>query len=292
MTLSNNSNKSLVAPVLLFSAFFFAAPSHAAVPSLLFSPTNLSIGTDSQFTLSIILDTAGQGVSGAGAKIIFDPTYLTAISITTGDLFTDYPAAIINNDHGLAIISGIASSPTDRYTGSGTFAAITFRPFHPGQTKVSFNFTPNSTTDSNIAVMTGNGDILEQVNDLTVNITGDVVNRTINSPTPSPTISSRKTIKTIAKTLGISQTLEDSKRPGRETIIDPATDPLAPIKRQAPITDSSSAQPESPISSDKTLTRILIGLVLVLFTLLIGVIIFFSRRRHLETLPPFPTEQK
>ncbi len=291
MTLSNKSSRIGLGLIL---SFLLVQRVSGAGPSLLFSPSELSTQTDSQFNINVLINTAGQGVSGAGAKVVFDPYYLTAISITTGDIFADYPAAIIDNKTGLITISGIASSPTDLYNSSGTFATITFRPYHPGQTKVKYNFVPGSTTDSNIAVMTGNGDILSEVNELSINISGQAVDPA--TPTPAPTtsnvtqtLSQNKTVKKLATTLGLVSPTPEANRPGREMgISDTAVDPLAPIKRQPPITDPSTTQPRTDQdtgSSTLIIVLIIIGL-LILLLLIVVIIALFKRRKDDDVTPP------
>ena len=288
------SNKLRHFGLCLIGLLVLVPPAFAAGPSLLFSPSDLSTSTDTQFNVSVMINTAGQGVSGAGAKIIFDPYYLTAISISTGEIFADYPAAIINNQTGQITISGISSSPTDLYNSSGTFATITFRPYHPGQTKVKYNYVPGSTVDSNIAVMTGNGDILSEVNELTVNITGSAVDPATPTPTSatsnvSQTLSQNKTVKKLATTLGLVSPTPEANRPGREMgISDTAVDPLAPIKRQPPITDPSQTQPVTDVSNQgNTLITVLIIIGLLILLLLIVIIVgLFKKRRDDQVEQP------
>lgn len=276
------SNKSSLIRFGLLAALLFAPRVYATVPSLLFSPAELNIVTDSQFKVDILLNTAGQGVSGAGVKVVFDPYYLSATSISIGSIFADYPAAIIDNDKGLITISGIVSSPTDLYTGTDTFASITFHPSHAGETKVKYNYVPGSTTDSNIAVMTGNGDILGEVNELTISISGESVETPTPTSTPNPTITPITIIKSITAKLGLSSAESAVERPGREMgISDTAPDPLAPIVRQPPITDPSSTQPIADANYDSNpLIIILIIIGLLILLLLIVIIVLFTRRSH------------
>lgn len=292
------SNKFRHFGLWLTAIFVLVQPALAVEPSLLFSPSDIATTTNTQFNVNVLINTAGQNVSGAGAKIVFDPYYLTAISITTGEIFADYPAAIINNQTGQITISGISSSPTDLYNSSGTFATIAFRPYHPGQTKVKYNYVPGSTVDSNIAVMTGNGDILSEVNELTVNITGSAVDPATPTPTPASsnatqTLSQNKTVKKLATTLGLVSPTPEANRPGREMgISDTAVDPLAPIKRQPPITDPSQTQPVTSANNQgNTLITVLIIIGLLILLLLTIIIVgLFKKHRddHTEQPPIVP----
>ncbi len=139
-----------------------------SVPSLLFSPSQVTSIANSTFTVSIIVDTAGQSVNGAGAKITFDPAYLQGVSIQPGTIFPNYATTSIDNTSGKIIISAISNSLDDTFTGLDSLATITFRVIKTGLTNANFVFTPGSTTDSNLAVTTGNGDILERVNTLQI----------------------------------------------------------------------------------------------------------------------------
>ena len=299
MTHSNNIRHLFVAVI---SYLLFAAPIKAAEPSLLFTPSVLTSQGDTEIVATIIINTAGQGVGGAGARLIFDPYYLTAVRVFPGTIFTDYPATIIDNTNGTITISGIASSPTDLFNGEGEFADIVFRSYHAGTSKITFLFTPGSTTDSNIAVMTGNGDILSKVNDLTVTTsmssdnvdTTDIADTTTTSPSEVLSLikSQNTMVKTIAGSLGLSKVADQyaSARPGRSAIV-VAADPMAPITRQDPITDPSTNQPEAiTVRAVKTTTpsyviSVLIGVIIIL----IGIIIWYAlKRRDLPPTPPFP----
>lgn len=139
-----------------------------SVPSLLFSPSQATGIAGSTFTVSIIVDTADQPINGAGAKITFDPAYLQGVSIQPGTIFANYATTSIDNATGKIVISAISNSLSDSFTGLDSLATITFRVVKTGLTNANFVFTPGSTTDSNLAVTTGNGDILERVNTLQV----------------------------------------------------------------------------------------------------------------------------
>lgn len=292
------SNKSRYLGIFLLSLIVSASPVRAALPSLLFSPSAIITQTNTQFTVSLLLDTAGQSVGGAGAKLTFDPYYLSAISLHPGELFVDYPAAIIDNEHGTITISGISASALDLYTGTGVFADIVFRPYHPGTSQVNFLFTPGSTTDSNIAVMTGNGDILASVNQLNVEIS-EGYDTYASYPTPSPTpvallnLTQNPLVKTIAHRLGLSNlsTQFAAARPGRDAIT-PPVDPLAPLERLDPITDPSTTQPETPstlsLSSPTPYLQILLIFSLVLLVILgvVLLLVLLRRRPHVPPTPP------
>jgi hypothetical protein len=151
--------------------------------------------------------------------------------------------------------------------------------------------------------MSGNGDILSKVNDLTVttSISSDNVDSNVDTTdttitSPSEVLSLIKSqntmVKTIAGSLGLSKVADQyaSARPGRSAIVE-AADPMAPITRQDPITDPSTNQPESiTVHAVKTTTpsyviSVLIGVIIIL----LGIIIWYMlKRRDLPPTPPFP----
>jgi len=136
-----------------------ALPAPKQVCSLTLSPESGAFEVGKPFTLKIILDTADIKTSGTDARIIFNSKILEAKEITAGTIYKVYPAKLINNQKGEAVVSGIAPPGTD-FSGKGTFAEITFTPKVKGSTKVYFDFANGSTIDSNVAGI-NRGDILE-----------------------------------------------------------------------------------------------------------------------------------
>lgn len=289
--------------VLLLLCTFTPAKVHAVVPSLLFEPASISAQVGEDFTASIFVETAGQNISGAGAKIIYDPTYLTAKSIDPTDLFVDYPATIIDPDNRRLTISGIASSPTDQFSGKAAFADVTFTPLKTGTSQLTFVFTPGSTTDSNLAVMSDVGDILTEVNTLTVTIgndsgdtgnnddtldqTDDTTDNTLTESLNTLKSSTKKVFKKISQTLGISNNTRDVVTEADQSKIASTTDPLAPIVRQPPITDPTTTQPSS---SPNRVIYVLIIIILLLILIIAAIFYYFNRRSHNESVPVFPTD--
>ena len=153
-----------------FFGLFCTTEVSAKEASLLFSPETVAVNMGEEFTVEVILDTVGEQVGGAGAKITFKNTDLTVIAVKPGSLFYDYPSAAFSNEEGKIIISGVASSMANFFAGQGVFATITFQAKSPGTSLIQFIYQPGSTTDSNIAVTYGSGDILSKVNSTTVTV--------------------------------------------------------------------------------------------------------------------------
>ncbi len=241
----------------MLAVFTFAAPVKvwAADPSLEFNPSTVNNQIGAPFTVSIMVDTAGYSSGGVGTIINYDPFMISATAIETGTIFTDYPMSSINNERGKITISGIAASADHLFSGSGEFARITFKPNQLGSSDISFLFQPGSTTDSNIAVTFGNGDILTKVNGLKTNA---VPATSLSSENGSDFLSYLKSltfaslkeqidIKLSTLNLPFISSRYASAREGRP--ISKNLDPLEPIVAQAPITDTKNTQPVATIAN-------------------------------------------
>lgn len=162
----------IITLLLVLVGSFQKVSAQSAVPSILFSQETASTSVDSQFVTVLNLDTLENQAGGVGAKLTFDPTYLQVETIETLPVFPDYPAATFDNETGTVVISGIVQNKDQLYTGKAPFANITWKAKAAGNTTIRIQYEPNSTKDSNIAVMFGNGDVLGQVNSVAVTIDG------------------------------------------------------------------------------------------------------------------------
>jgi len=277
-------NFSLALGIILLTA----EPAMAAKPSLQFSPAETVITENQTLKITVEMDTAGFDAGGAGAKIIFDPNYLKATQITPGPIFTDYPALITDNIGGRLTISGISAAINNLYNGRGNFAEIKFLALKTGTTEISFEFEPENTTDSNIAVTFGNGDVLAQVNQakITINPQGD------DGPTDDDEAAADepqadqskmtlgKMIDNWIKTVKLQFQLffpDQNSRLGRpESNISSAT---SPIVRQTPITDPISKQPENLSDQpDKNFFVLAASLIAVSFVGIVTMILLLFRK--------------
>jgi len=104
--------------------------------------------------------------------------------ITPGELLSLYLGKEINNPQGQAMISAVASGPSELFQGQGVFATFTFQAQAAGTSQVSFDFTAGSVNDCNVAYA-GN-DLLVSVTNSSYEI-GGVGGSTIPTPTATPT---------------------------------------------------------------------------------------------------------
>lgn len=157
--------------------------SESAVPSKLEEKTILSLVTPKsgikvgeKFTVSINVFSVKR-TDGIDVVINYDPRILSVVknspqgqTVSTGKIYTDYPLNIVDEQLGRIAVSGINSS-IDGVIPKGEFGSVVFVPKRPGPTKISFEFTPSNTTDSNVIENKTAKDILDGVQNLDINIT-------------------------------------------------------------------------------------------------------------------------
>ncbi len=151
----------------LFPTSKFSFPSaKVSGPSLILFPSEGSFKVGDDFSVNVELKGEGCGcVTGADVILSFDPEILEAFEVQPGNLYTEYPLKEIDNELGKIRFSAL--NPLDELELSrreGAVGVIIFRAKEKGKAKVEFDFTPGSTTDTNVAAG-GGGDILAKVVD-------------------------------------------------------------------------------------------------------------------------------
>jgi hypothetical protein len=162
--------KIIIGLISLITASAILAPVVFAGGSFSIQPRELKVLPGDFFTFSISVDTGDAEIAGAGAKIIYDPGQINIIKIDTGSIFSDYPSPVFDNQTGKMDISGISSSPDQLFKGAGLFATIQAQAKNSGVSKITLEFVPGDTTDSNLVITAPPWDILSAVNNLTVTI--------------------------------------------------------------------------------------------------------------------------
>lgn len=147
-------------------------PSKPTVISLEAPKTVLKAGE--KMTVSIKV-TSTKKTEGTDLILSFDPKSLSLETTSTGepvivgDLYSDYLNNVLDAKNGKVTVSGITSAPGG-VLADGLFGSIVVVAKAPGQANVAVEFSPGSTTDSNV-IETGTGkDVLEKVKDLEINI--------------------------------------------------------------------------------------------------------------------------
>lgn len=271
--------------VLFFLISVFAPSSIlAAEPNLSFESTANSVKKYDTFDLSVAVDTDGIDSLGAGAKIFFNTSLLTVLDVQTTDIYDDYPSKFFDNEEGLITISGIVNSPKKPFTGKGILANITFQAIKEGNAKVWFNFEPGSTTDSNIAVSSGTGDVLSKVSNFEMYIY------------PNPEAGNDDTLLITPASEGSGGNPNLSNNPEAIENIDPE----GPIPSLNPKTDSNTVQPTTSLSYVSTkpagqfdIKKLLpiIGIAVLAIGFLFAVLMIVRKKKNQQPNQPVVLEE-
>lgn len=156
--------------ILIFAFYILILPSpvHAQAATLSLVPSTGTFNKGCTFSLDIKLDTAGAQTDGTDAILLYDSSRLSATSITSGNIYPDYPGNNIDETSGKITVSGLASV-SSAFSGQGGLATVQFsvKDNAPaGATQVKFDFDPNDkskTTDSNVVQRATTSDVLSSV---------------------------------------------------------------------------------------------------------------------------------
>lgn len=150
--------KKLFSLLISLLSLFVLQNVYAATLSL--SPSSGSYTVGNTFTVSIILDTEAQETSGVDIHYLnYNPSLLRVrdangsqpgVQISPGSLYPNTPVNLVDTINGRIDFSQTTAGGTT-YKGKGTLATITFEVLSSGVASVTFNFTPGSTIDTNVA---------------------------------------------------------------------------------------------------------------------------------------------
>lgn len=137
--------------------------------SLSANKTELKIGDT--VSVAVLFNSGGHTLDGADLIVKFDPKVLEVFKngLLKGQAFDEYPLLVVDQKAGLISISGINTVKKD-LKGTGVLANIVFTAKAKGQTNLTVNFEPNSTSDSNLVEAGTAKDILEKVYNLGLNV--------------------------------------------------------------------------------------------------------------------------
>ncbi len=168
----------------------------SSTTSLKLNPATVTTATNQNFTVDVMLDTGGESIDGLDIfSLKFNPSLVqvvdsnssqSGVQIATTSLLPVTITNSVNNTTGTIQLSQATSGGTT-FQGTGKIATITFRATASGTSSVNFDFTPGSTTDTNVSA--GGVDKLSIVQGLS--ITGDATPPTVSitNPTASSTVS-------------------------------------------------------------------------------------------------------
>lgn len=147
---------------LILLGLIFAVPTtvFAAVnPRLYLDPATDSVESGSQFTVKLFIDAGTELTVAADAKISFPKAKLEVVTVKAGAYF-DSVSKIIGNQTGNLEIHAYNKVSGETKTGLGELVTVTFKSLSPGSAIIDLICNDGSTTDSNIADVSGN-DIID-----------------------------------------------------------------------------------------------------------------------------------
>src|SRR3990167_944660 len=96
--------------ILLFAVSFslLALPGNVLASSLSLSPPSGTFNGGCSFSLDVAVDTQGTQTDGTDAILIYDTSRFSAQTITSGNIYPDFPGNNIDPATGKITISGLA----------------------------------------------------------------------------------------------------------------------------------------------------------------------------------------
>lgn len=155
---SENAQPVFIAPVP-------SVPPMAAIA--LTGPVEATVGA--RIKVEVQIATTEQ-TDGADVILKYDPKVLQAMTINTGTIYPEYPIKTIDAVAGTISISGVSGTVATAFSDQGIFGNIEFKALRAGQTVVAVVYTAEATVDSNVLGSKAEKDILNKVQDLTINI--------------------------------------------------------------------------------------------------------------------------
>lgn len=122
--------------------------------------------------VSVKITTGGNLSSGVDLILHYDPSLFTVNkdSLVKGSIFPEYPIADVDPKTGTISLSGISTVTGVGFNGVGIFATINMTAKAPGQSKVTVDYTPNQTNESNITESSSAKDLLDKVGELDITV--------------------------------------------------------------------------------------------------------------------------
>lgn len=125
----------------VFSFMFYASSTYALTFDLVGPTGQLTRGQDVVFKINI--NTEEKSLSTASVGMTYETQYLEYVSTAPGDSFTTVSANVLA-EGGKLVITGTSTTP---YSGSGTFANVTFKLIatEAGSTELCALYNPETT---------------------------------------------------------------------------------------------------------------------------------------------------
>jgi len=158
----------------------------AAGPALKLDPASGSHNVGSSWVVEVGIDTVGEQVGGADAKLGFDPGFLEVASVEAGSFFGGQNfVQVTNNNSGTLYLGDVFENQFETRSGQGVLATVTLRGKQAGEAALDFDCTTGKTNDSNIL-----DGLANDVIDCAAVVSGSytlVAQGGTGTPTPTPT---------------------------------------------------------------------------------------------------------
>ncbi|MDD4351749.1 MAG: cohesin domain-containing protein [Candidatus Gracilibacteria bacterium] len=158
------SKKTLFSALLI--ATFLGACTTQSGASFGFSQEEVSLNVGEEVTVDMVLNSE-VAIDAVDALLIYDEEMLSLERASKGEIFEIYPFKVVDNKEGEAKIS--AASRDNFFTGTGTYATLTFKALQAGESTVSYVYDKKVESHSDTDVMSQGQDLLGKVQTLTVN---------------------------------------------------------------------------------------------------------------------------
>ncbi|OGD56834.1 hypothetical protein A2V71_00970 [Candidatus Berkelbacteria bacterium RBG_13_40_8] len=187
----------IVTGLLILSGLFYyfvikkkIQPSaQVASPSIALSPSSGILTVGQNYYIDIVIDSAGQSISGADVKYLhYPPQFLEARAITDGSVFDMYTGKNIDSVNGTISLSGLIALGGSQRPVSGVMATISFRVLAP-TSSAALTFDAGwtdgvaNTDDTNIAQIDLNTGIARDILQVVTNGAYTLQNPQPNAPT-------------------------------------------------------------------------------------------------------------
>lgn len=116
--------------------------------------------------------TGGRPTDSTDLVLHYDKAILEPLSndITVGKFYDDYPIAEADQTNGVVQISGLTAIGKEGFSGVGELATINFKAIKEGNAKLTVDFNPGATNESNVVLSNSSKDIIGQVFNLDLTI--------------------------------------------------------------------------------------------------------------------------
>lgn len=189
-------NKLFLSSFCLFILTSFLIPKKAlAAVTFSLNPVSKTVSVNDTFDVSIVLDTAGQKISGGSAVLVYDPAKLqvvdanaglVGVQVTPGSIFTTATTNSVDAVSGKITLD--YGKTAGSFSSSGNFGSISFKAVAAGATSVSFVLGASGTSTSS-AVYAAGANVLAAANSGSYTISSSVSSGSSTiTPTPSKTL--------------------------------------------------------------------------------------------------------